>query len=150
MRKLPIPGYPKYEIDESGSVYNIRTGKRLKSSPNLHGYHKVNLYRKAKESDTRYIHRLVSETFLGKCPEGLLVRHLDGNKDNNHVSNLAYGTHADNYEDAVRHGTMPVRGLIGEWQAAKTHCPRGHAYTPENTYLSKRGWRNCRECRRVQ
>ena len=29
----------------------------------------------------------------------------------------------------------------------KTHCPHGHEYTPENTYISKDGrHRDCREC----
>lgn len=30
----------------------------------------------------------------------------------------------------------------------KTHCVRGHEFNEENTYLSKRGWRVCRVCRR--
>jgi hypothetical protein len=29
---------------------------------------------------------------------------------------------------------------------AKTHCPSGHEYTPENTYLNRRGHRFCRAC----
>ena len=32
--------------------------------------------------------------------------------------------------------------------AAITHCPRGHEYTPENTYRNKRGKRICRACNR--
>lgn len=31
--------------------------------------------------------------------------------------------------------------------ARKTHCPRGHAYSEENTYLDSRGFRNCRKCK---
>lgn len=34
----------------------------------------------------------------------------------------------------------------GAKQQAKTLCSHGHAYTPENTYLTKEGWRNCRQC----
>lgn len=30
----------------------------------------------------------------------------------------------------------------------KEECPRGHAYTPENTRLCKRGWRTCITCER--
>jgi hypothetical protein len=30
----------------------------------------------------------------------------------------------------------------------KTHCPKNHEYTEENTYVSKRGQRNCRTCHR--
>lgn len=31
----------------------------------------------------------------------------------------------------------------------KTHCPKGHEYTPENTYVNPKGWRLCRMCRRL-
>lgn len=34
--------------------------------------------------------------------------------------------------------------------AAKTHCPKGHEYTPENTYYRERGWRHCRTCKLEQ
>lgn len=37
-------------------------------------------------------------------------------------------------------------GRRGIANAAKTHCPRGHAYTPENTYAYE-GHRQCKACR---
>jgi hypothetical protein len=33
---------------------------------------------------------------------------------------------------------------------AQTHCLRGHEFTPENTWISKRGGRECRACRKVR
>lgn len=33
--------------------------------------------------------------------------------------------------------------------ARKTHCKRGHAFTPENTYAVSGGGRGCRERRRT-
>lgn len=36
---------------------------------------------------------------------------------------------------------------IGEFQRRKTHCPRGHEYTEENTYRNSKG-RACRICGR--
>jgi hypothetical protein len=36
----------------------------------------------------------------------------------------------------------------GAQQRAKTHCPRNHPYDEANTYVDKRGSRNCRTCRR--
>lgn len=148
MEKLPVPGFPTYEIDAEGNVYNIKTGRCLKATPNRNGYYKVGLYRNGKaDRHVKYIHRLVAEVFLGVCPDGLVVRHGDGNKAHNAVDNLSYGTHKDNYDDAVRHGTRGNdAGPIGAWQSAKTHCPKGHEYTEENIYWSKRGWRNCRIC----
>jgi hypothetical protein len=38
-------------------------------------------------------------------PEGMQVRHLDGDTMNCRAGNLAYGTHKENQEDKVRHGT---------------------------------------------
>lgn len=32
----------------------------------------------------------------------------------------------------------------------KTHCLRGHEFTPENTHVDKRGSRNCRKCWKVR
>lgn len=33
--------------------------------------------------------------------------------------------------------------------AVKTHCAHGHEFTPENTYVDPRGWRQCRKCGRA-
>lgn len=33
--------------------------------------------------------------------------------------------------------------------ARKTHCKNGHQFSKENTYITKRGGRTCRACRRV-
>lgn len=44
-------------------------------------------------------HRLVMAAFIGKCPEGLQVNHIDGVKTNNSLSNLEYVTAKEN----IRH-----------------------------------------------
>jgi len=48
----------------------------------------------------------------------------------------------------------PVTGIENKWRAPsfgayKTHCLRGHEYTPENTITKQSGGRNCRECMRA-
>ena len=53
----------------------------------------------------RLIHRLVLETFIGLCPKEMECRHLDGNRGNNNVNNLRWGTVSENAKDAIRHGT---------------------------------------------
>jgi len=35
---------------------------------------------------------------------------------------------------------LTVLGLI------KTHCPKNHEYTEENTRTTKEGWKTCRKC----
>ena len=90
--------------------------------------------------------------FVGPYPEGMEVRHLDGDPANNRWApgneqetqaaggNLIYGTHAENMQDMLRHGT--------NWQAGVTRCPKNHEYTPENTRILKSGSRACLECGR--
>ena len=36
-----------------------------------------------------------------------------------------------------------------ELNARKTHCPQGHPYSPENTYIQPKGSRACRVCMRA-
>lgn len=33
---------------------------------------------------------------------------------------------------------------------ARTHCNNGHEYTEKNSYITKEGWRNCRECHNIR
>lgn len=63
---------------------------------------------------SRYVHRLVLETFIGRCPKGMECRHLNGNKLDNRIENLAWGTSLENKYDCVRHGTCHVSGKFGE------------------------------------
>jgi hypothetical protein len=65
-------------------------------------------------------------------------RHLDGNPTNNTPENLAWGTHAENCMDTVRHGRS---------RASRDRCKHGHEYTPENTIVTPRGYRECVACR---
>lgn len=48
------------------------------------------------------VHRLVMTTFKGDSK--LDINHVDGNKFNNHISNLEYITHSDNLKHAFKTG----------------------------------------------
>lgn|SRR5690625_1487415 len=91
---------------------------------------------------TTQIHRLVAGAFLGPRPDGMEVRHLDGNPQNNRLGNLAYGTRSENRIDRVRHGV--------DHNARKTHCKHGHEFTTSNTYQRPGGGRRCRRCKANQ
>ena len=54
----------------------------------------------------RRVHRLVLEAFVGPCPEGLEACHSNGDPTDNRLENLRWGTHEDNHQDRVKHGTL--------------------------------------------
>ena len=143
----PVAGYVGlYEISDQGRVKSLHywrgsNSRILKPGHTKFGYEQVILYR-AGFHETKRIHCLVAETFIGPRPVGREVRHLDGDHLNNARWNLAYGTRAENMQDAVQHGT-----LIGNPGFKVTECAWGHLYDEANTYVDPHGKRFCRKCR---
>lgn len=137
---LPIPfeGYGDYyRISSHGRLLSVRSGKILRQYPISQGRLTRTISVNGKQK-LLVIHSVVAAAFLGPRPEGMEVRHMDGNCQNNYATNLRYGTHAENMQDRLRHGTDP--------HASQTHCRKKHEYTPENTYITSRGTRLCRTC----
>jgi hypothetical protein len=110
-----IPGFSRYSVSSHGRirrdeiVYRARPGFISVNYTGEIPYPRVYMTSDDGKYITARIHHIVARVFIGPRPEGMVVRHLDGNCRNNHFSNLAYGTHKDNVHDAIRHGTQ-VRG----------------------------------------
>lgn len=152
----PVVGYEGlYEVSSHGRVKALPRKRThysgaqsqfqgyLKSGvPNKTGHHMTHLTSSASKRSGKLVHRLVAEAFIGPQPEGKpLVLHWDDDPDNNQVTNLRWGTSADNQRDVLRNGRSS--------RANKTECVNGHAYSDENTYRDpKRGTRQCMTCRR--
>jgi len=60
------------------------------------------------KGNSRLVHQLVMETFVGPRPLGLDTGHLDGDPTNNRLENLAYITRAENNRHALAHGRRRV------------------------------------------
>jgi hypothetical protein len=100
-----VKGYDKYLISDDGRVYSTYSKRLLKCSLNEHGYHHVELWRKGKGKKF-FVHRLVIENFGDEEPKRT-VNHIDGNKINNHISNLEWATHEENNIHAIKTGLRP-------------------------------------------
>lgn len=152
-RWLPVPNWEDlYEVSDLGRTRSldrmVRThhngrrfvpGRILRPGPaSKYGHLRVVLCRNG-ETYPIQVHQLVMLAFVGPCPPGLEVRHLDSNPRNNALTNLVYGTRAENARDRVLNGT--------DNNARKTHCRAcGLPYDEANTHWY-RGARQCKNCR---
>jgi hypothetical protein len=85
-------------------------------------------------------HRVAYEALIGPIPDGLQLDHLCRNRGCVNPLHTEPVTQIEN----IRRGEAGVPS--GAQQRAKTHCPQGHQYNPENTYVRKNGHRLCRPC----
>ena len=127
---LPIKGYEGlYEISNFGNVKRLPkivhhpcllgnnsffVSKEIMLKHNiLRGYHQVTLMKDGKQKGFK-VHRLVAFNFIGEPPgPEYQINHIDGNKGNNHVSNLEWVTPMQNTHHAIRTG---LRGNLTEEQ----------------------------------
>lgn len=99
----------RYDITESGGVWDKKREAWLSSTIDTNGYYHVSLCM----AKTRWVslHKLVASKYLGVCPAGCEISHKDGDKSNNHYTNLEYITHSENQKKAfAEHGRMPPPG----------------------------------------
>lgn len=87
-----------------GEIVRV-AGVLLKMHRHSAGYWVVDL-RQLNVRHTKYVHRLVLEAFVGPCPEGEECRHLNGDRADARLENLAWGTRVEQAEDRRRHGTL--------------------------------------------
>lgn len=147
-----IPGTDGlYEITKAGVVRRCGlrpdgTHHKPRAIVTVAGYPQIALHLPGRVWQVR-LHRLLLLTFVGPEPfPGAVGRHLDDDPWNYSLENLAWGTRAQNIEDARRNGGAEGWGYLGK----RTHCKNGHEYTPANTRMAERdGYevRICRACR---
>jgi hypothetical protein len=127
----PIVG-PGYRIGDDGSIWSCRDARgritvrwhRLRPQRHTGGYLVINLRAEpGGKVRTYYLHRLVLEAFVGPCPPGMVACHdPDFDRTNNRLSNLRWGTQAENLADMKRlrrscFGSRHHNAKLSEWTA---------------------------------
>lgn len=144
----PVRGYGGlYEVSSEGRVRSLdrmdtngrtRKGVVLVNLMGASGYLQVNLHGRGIQK-TYCVHKLVLLSFGVAPMDDEEVRHLNGIRTDNTISNLSWGTHLENMQDQREHRTHK--------NSVKTHCPSGHPYTGENLMYERNGNRRCAICR---
>lgn len=112
----PVVGYENlYEVSNFGRVrskeaevrqrYGTRTrrSRMKKIITNENGYCTVNLF-KDNKIKIHKCHRLLMTAFVPNPEKKRVINHKDGDKQNNHISNLEWSTHKENSIHAVQNG----------------------------------------------
>lgn len=103
-----IEGFPDYYVTGCGDIYSSKRGwKKRKLTPDKDGYLTIvvspdgGITRK-----TLKVHRVVAQHFVTNQIDGLEVNHIDGDKTNNHYSNLEVTCHRKNMQHARDTGLL--------------------------------------------
>lgn len=104
-----------------------------------HGYGCIAV---APRGTSRLTHIVAYEALVGPIPDGMKVIHLCSTRTCWNPNHLKLGT----YADVVAYHQVGKRS--GMRRAARTHCARGHEYTPENCGRGEDGARFCCTCNR--
>jgi hypothetical protein len=95
-----------YTVYPDGRVFNNK-GILIKMGKTKRGYCQVHFNNKENKK-TYYLHRVIAMLFIpnpDKLPE---VNHIDGDKSNNHYSNLEWVTRSENIRHAYATGLNPT------------------------------------------
>jgi hypothetical protein len=132
-----------YSASDAGRIWSRYSERVLKPYPRPEGHLLVDLRYNGARRVVR-VHRLVLETFVGPCPDGMEACHANGDPADNRLVNLRWDTRRSNNLDRVRHGTHHL--------TSRTHCPRGHKLEGRNLKPSvlAKGRRECWACARVR
>lgn len=97
-----------YLIFEDGTVYSEKSGIYLKPFE-TNGYLRYGLVKEDGKIQSFFGHRLVAMAFIpNNNKERTFINHIDGNKHNNHISNLEWCTGSENMQHADRTGLRKV------------------------------------------
>ena len=104
-----------YYVTETGEVFSGKQNKLKQLKPgNTRGYLMVGLMIEGKKRIYKLIHRLVGETFIPNPENYPQINHIDGNKSNNHVTNLEWCTSSHNVRHSFQMGLSTIPDNKGE------------------------------------
>lgn len=150
-----VNGFPDYEISNYGRIKSFKFKKPRILNPSIHnrGYRMTGLSVDNKQH-MFLLHRLVACHFVDNPDNKKQVNHIDGDKENNHASNLEWCSLNENISHAIKNKLMGVklcdsdvraiRLLYSEGIYDKTRLAELYNVTSVNIYyiVTKKKWKN--------
>lgn len=100
----------EFTIDEDGRIWRRRGGKLVRAEHRMpQGYLQIRKMVNGKRYHTG-AHRVVWEYFNRRIPDGHIINHDNGQKDDNRPWNLKLATHSVNIKHAFEHGLLDQSG----------------------------------------
>lgn len=128
MRTASLIDYPKYILYEDGRIFGNSTKKCfINPALSMDGYHQVNVITPLASNGYRHtitVHRLIAMAFVDN-PHGYKeVNHIDGNKLNNHYTNLEWCDRSYNIKHCYTLGLRSSRGeMNGNYKTGRYVTP---------------------------
>ena len=123
-----------YFIGTLGDVYSTISNKFLKHYIDHDGYHRIDLYIDGKPKHMK-LHKLVYESHVGDIPNGMILRHINDDKDTNWCENIIPGTQKDNVADLFRNGHNEFRGNISHLIIKDKNTGEINSFCPANKFI---------------
>jgi len=100
-----VEGFENYSVTRLGQVWSNNVKRWLKPGLSGKGYPQVILYKDSK-GYAKFVHRLVGFAYVENPDNKPDINHKDGNRENNHYTNLEWVTKSENTQHAYDKGLM--------------------------------------------
>jgi hypothetical protein len=106
-----LPGVlSDYSVSTDGKIKSfvrVKSGRVMQPKPAMNGYVYVTLHTQAGKRNMP-LHRLILLGFRGPCPVGMEGSHLNGDRLDNRLANLAWESRVSNQRRKLAHGTALI------------------------------------------
>lgn len=101
-----VENFNNHKVSSDGKIICISTGRISNGCKTQFGYRVISSGVGGKTNQTQ-VHRAVYRAFVGEIPKGMMINHIDGNKENNSIENLELVTPSENCLHAVKNNLQP-------------------------------------------
>lgn len=135
-----------YEVSSTGNIRRAKpgiatfVGRPVSPVCGPTGYKVIAVGNGTGKQQRKYVHHVVAEAFIGPRPDGHVVNHIDGDKQNNCAANLEYVTRKGNAAHAI--AVIPRKKGPTKPKAQPKGLARGaDHWTAQKPHLIARGSR---------